>query len=31
LELYVGVEAGVATPALAKRVGQWAADHTPRA
>jgi hypothetical protein len=30
LELYVGVEAGVATPALAKRVGQWAADHTQR-
>jgi hypothetical protein len=30
LELRVGVEAGIATPALAARVGQWAADHTPR-
>jgi hypothetical protein len=25
-----GVEAGVATPAFAERVGQWAADHTQR-
>jgi hypothetical protein len=30
LELCVGVEAGLATPALAERVGQWAADHTQR-
>ena len=30
LELRIGVEAGLATPALAKRVGQWAADHTQR-
>ena len=30
LELQVGVEAGLATPALAERVGQWAADHTQR-
>ena len=30
LELHVGVEAGLATPALAERVGQWAADHTQR-
>jgi hypothetical protein len=28
LELHLGVEAGLATPALAERVGQWAADHT---
>jgi hypothetical protein len=30
LELHIGVEAGLATPALAARVGQWAADHTQR-
>jgi hypothetical protein len=30
LELQVGVEAGLATPALAARVGQWAVDHTQR-
>jgi hypothetical protein len=30
LELNVGIEAGVATPALAERVGRWAADHTQR-
>src|SRR5262249_2386537 len=30
LELQIGVEAGLATPALAARVGQWAADHTQR-
>lgn len=30
LELHIGVEAGLATPALAERVGQWAADHTQR-
>src|SRR6266849_1661661 len=30
LELTLGMEAGVATPALAKRVGRWAADHTQR-
>jgi hypothetical protein len=30
LELHLGVEAGLATPALAERVGQWAADHTQR-
>lgn len=28
LELRLGVEAGVATPALAERVGRWATDHT---
>jgi hypothetical protein len=28
LELQLGVEAGVATPALAERVGRWATDHT---
>jgi hypothetical protein len=28
LELRVGVEAGLATPALAERVGRWATDHT---
>jgi hypothetical protein len=28
LELRVGVEAGLATPALAERVGGWATDHT---
>jgi hypothetical protein len=30
LELRLGMEAGVATPALAERVGQWAVDHTQR-
>jgi hypothetical protein len=30
LELHVGIEAGVVTPALAERVGRWAADHTQR-
>ena len=30
LELHIGVEAGLAPPALAARVGQWAADHTQR-
>ena len=30
LELTLGVEAGLATPALAERVGRWAADHTQR-
>ena len=30
LELTWGLEAGVATPALAERVGRWAADHTQR-
>lgn len=30
LELQAGVEAGLATPALAERIGQWAADHTQR-
>lgn len=30
LELHGGVEAGLATPALAERVGQWAAEHTQR-
>ena len=30
LELQLGVEAGVATPACAERVGQWAANHTQR-
>lgn len=30
LELQLGVEAGVATPAFAERVGQWAANHTQR-
>jgi hypothetical protein len=28
LELRVGVEAGLATPALAERVGRWATEHT---
>ncbi len=28
LELRVGLEAGVATPALAERVGRWSTDHT---
>jgi hypothetical protein len=30
LELNVGIESGVATPALAERVGRWAVDHTQR-
>jgi hypothetical protein len=30
LELTLGIEAGVATPALAERVGRWAAEHTQR-
>jgi hypothetical protein len=30
LELRVGLEVGVATPALAERIGSWAADHTQR-
>ena len=30
LELNVGIEAGLATPALAKRLGGWAADHSQR-
>jgi len=30
LELQLGVEAGLATPAFAERVGQWAANHTQR-
>ena len=30
LELTLGIEAGLATPALAERVGRWAADHTQR-
>jgi hypothetical protein len=30
LELRVGLEAGLATPALAERIGSWAADHTQR-
>jgi len=28
LELRLGIEAGLATPALAERVGSWATDHT---
>jgi hypothetical protein len=28
LELRLGLEAGLATPALAERVGRWATDHT---
>ena len=28
LELRLGIEAGLATPALAERVGYWATDHT---
>jgi len=28
LELRLGIEAGLATPALAERVGQWSIDHT---
>ena len=27
LELHLGIEAGLATPALAERVGYWATDH----
>ena len=30
LELTLGMQAGVATPALAERVGRWAAEHTQR-
>ena len=30
LELRLGMEGGVATPALAERIGGWAADHTQR-
>jgi hypothetical protein len=30
LELRLGVEAGIATPALAERIGRWAAEHTQR-
>jgi hypothetical protein len=30
LALTLGMEAGVATPALAERVGRWAAEHTQR-
>jgi hypothetical protein len=30
LERTLGIEAGVATPALAERVGRWAAEHTQR-
>jgi len=30
LELPLGMEAGGATPALAERVGRWAAEHTQR-
>lgn len=30
-ELQIGVEAGLATPAFAERVGQWATEHTQRA
>jgi hypothetical protein len=29
LELRLGIEAGLATPALAERIGIWAADHFP--
>nr|ADA82584.1 transposase [uncultured bacterium psy1] len=28
LELRLGIEAGLATPALAERVGRWSTDHT---
>src|SRR5207245_10685970 len=28
LQLNLGFEAGVATPALAERIGRWAAEHT---
>jgi hypothetical protein len=30
LELRLGIEAGIGTPALAERVGRWAADHPQR-
>jgi len=30
LELRLGIEGGVATPALAERIGGWAADHAQR-
>jgi hypothetical protein len=30
LELHGGIEAGVATPALAERIGRWATDHSQR-
>jgi hypothetical protein len=30
LEIRGGIEAGLATPALAERIGAWAADHTQR-
>src|SRR6266850_4916396 len=30
LELRLGLEVGVATPALAERLGSWAADHSQR-
>jgi hypothetical protein len=30
LELKLGIEAGLATPALAERIGGWAADHSQR-
>jgi hypothetical protein len=30
LDLRIGLEAGLATPALAERVGQWAVEHTQR-
>ena len=30
LEIRVGIEAGLATPALAERVGRWSTDHTQR-
>ena len=30
LELRLGLEAGLATPALAERIGGWAADHSQR-
>lgn len=30
LEIRVGIAAGLATPALAERIGGWAADHTQR-
>jgi hypothetical protein len=30
LEIRMGIEAGLATPALAERIGGWAADHTQR-
>jgi hypothetical protein len=31
LEIRLGIEAGIATPALAERVGRWTADRTERA